>query len=98
MEAADIPIEMRHRYVTIESYIEGPRWRLPEGWIRKNVIKFNHELEAQNKGWSRVKVLSETADNSLMRRLITFELGGEAYPVQLFLNILEEAVKADQGW
>lgn len=90
MKAREIPQELRHKIIEHDSYIEGPRWALPEGWLEKTLIEANSMLA--DKGWKKIDLVEVKYSKSFTQRTIVFTLRGEAYPIQLLLEWIEKAV------
>jgi hypothetical protein len=91
MKANEIPVDKRKLQITKhEAYIEGPRFALGSGFIERTVIEANSVLT--KKGWKPIEVVSTKEFTSLMTRTIIFVLSGEAYPVQFYLDKIEETI------
>lgn len=92
MKANEIPEEQRKTQIkSHEAYIKGPRWALASDFIETSVIEINNSL--MKKGWNPIKVVSTKEFTTLTTRTIVFILSGEAYPVQFYLDILNDQLE-----
>jgi hypothetical protein len=71
-----------------ETYVSGPRWRLPEGSIRRAVI---------DSGLQTVDLLYEQRVTSLMQASIFFKITGEDDEVREFREMIDSAVRIANG-
>lgn len=65
---------------TIESYIEGPRWALPAGTVRKFAMNF------------RLKMDYERRETSLIQATIFFKVHGRVADLERFQKAFQQAV------
>jgi hypothetical protein len=92
MRSKDMTSEQKFRKATQTGWITGPRWAFGPLFIERQVSTFNDML--LNKGWEPITVISSKAETSLLRKGISFTLSGQAYPIALFMETMDQAVKA----
>lgn len=95
MKAKDIPSDQMKTHVELDSYIEGPKFALPAGWMERTRIEFN--AESTSFGWKPIKV-KWSESTTWLRRTIYFTVSGQAFPVQLFLEAIEKSIIDHQGY
>lgn len=90
MRAEDMTPQQKLTVLSHDSYIEGPRWALPEGWLEKAVMEANSIL--MPKGWKKIEIESVRYAKTFTQRTIFFTLHGEAYPIAKFLELMESSI------
>lgn len=76
---------------TWDSYVEGPRWALPSGWLEKGLIEANATLRCHN--LQEIEIVSVREHTSFLRRTIIFKLRGERASLAAFIKTMETAVR-----
>lgn len=79
---------MTERTGTIESYIEGPRWALPEGTIQKFIL----DCDARP-----IKLIYERRSTTLLRATIFFKVEGPEVYLIAFKKVLERTLDEYNG-
>lgn len=76
-------------YVEHDSYVEGPKFAFPSGWLERAVIDANADLDREN----RIEIVRVRETTTWFTRTIIFTIGGKPAILQAFMNALKQAIE-----